>query len=587
MQLTLLNNTVDLSSLPAKYDLRELSLVTPVKKQGSMGACWAFGMTAALESALLKAMNYSADFSENNMRNSMIRYSKYGVSDVVEGGYNKNSMAYLLSWFGAFPRDYDDYDELGKISPMIMTEEDVHIYDIVIIPHIPGNNDSINNVKRAILKYGALDGSLCSNSMSDDKNPIIYYNENTSAQYVPKKVGANHEICIVGWDDNYSKNNFAVTPPGDGAWIVKNSWGTEWGDKGYFYVSFYDKSLCASPNDTADCFVGIVIENNLSYNNNYQYDFSGLSNFSANKSSVTYMNNYEAYEDDVIAAVGTYFNGEGVDYAIEITVNGKLAYTQSGVSPYYGYHTIKLDKYVSIKKGDNFSVAINSNALPFSTKSRVHFENGSSLLYEDGIWKDLTLEGKVACIKAYTLPLSDLTLKAKDVSVVYGNNAKVTVNVACSNVPLVGVTVKVKFNGKTYSGISDETGKVTLSIPCKVDAKKYNSTVSVGAESATFKITVKKATPKITAKAKTFKVKTKTKKYAVTLKDNKGKAIKKVKLTLKVKGKTYTAKTSSKGKATFKITKLSKKGTFKAKITYAGNKCFNKVTKTVKIKIKK
>ena len=89
----------------------------------------------------------------------------------------------------------------------------------------------------------------------------------------------------------------------------------------------------------------------------------------------------------------------------------------------------------------------------------------------------------------------------------------------------------------------------------------------------------------MTAKKKTFKKSTKTKKYAITLKDNTGKAIKKAKVTLKVKGKTYKATTNSKGKATFKIKKLNKKGTFKATVTYKGNKYFKKVSKKAKIKV--
>jgi peptidoglycan hydrolase-like protein with peptidoglycan-binding domain len=96
---------------------------------------------------------------------------------------------------------------------------------------------------------------------------------------------------------------------------------------------------------------------------------------------------------------------------------------------------------------------------------------------------------------------------------------------------------------------------------------------------------VTKATPKITAKKKTYKTTTKTKKYTIVLKDNVGKAIKKAKVTLKVKGKTYKAKTNSKGKATFKIKNLKKKGTFKAVIKYKGNKYYKKLTKKVKIKV--
>ena len=98
--------------------------------------------------------------------------------------------------------------------------------------------------------------------------------------------------------------------------------------------------------------------------------------------------------------------------------------------------------------------------------------------------------------------------------------------------------------------------------------------------------TTKKLTPKLTASAKTFKVKTKIKKYVVTLKTNKNKVMKNIKLTLKVKGKTYTAKTNSKGKAIFKIKNLKKKGTYKATVTFKGDKNYNKVSKTVKIKVK-
>lgn len=97
---------------------------------------------------------------------------------------------------------------------------------------------------------------------------------------------------------------------------------------------------------------------------------------------------------------------------------------------------------------------------------------------------------------------------------------------------------------------------------------------------------LKKTTPKITTKAKTFKKSVKTKKYKITLKTNLNKAMKKVKVTLTIKGKTYTAKTNSKGQATFKIVKFTKKGKFNAVIKYKGNTYYNKVSKTVKITIK-
>ena len=111
--------------------------------------------------------------------------------------------------------------------------------------------------------------------------------------------------------------------------------------------------------------------------------------------------------------------------------------------------------------------------------------------------------------------------------------------------------------------------------------------VEVGkANPLSFKVVVKKATPKLSAAKKTFKVSVQTKKYTVTLKNNLNKAMKYVKVTLKVNGKTYTAKTNYNGKATFNIKKLNKKGTFSASVRYAGNSCYNTVSKSTKITVR-
>ena len=154
---------------------------------------------------------------------------------------------------------------------------------------------------------------------------------------------------------------------------------------------------------------------------------------------------------------------------------------------------------------------------------------------------------------------------------------------------LSGVKVTVDLNGaKTYT--TNKNGQVKVSTkglaPKAYIAKvTFNGNANYAKSTKDVKVTVKTAKPKLTAKKKTFKTTPKTKKYTIVLKDNTGKAIKKAKVTLKVKGKTYKAKTNSKGKATFKITKLNKKGTFKAKVTYKGNKYFKKVSKKAKIKV--
>ena len=201
-------------------------------------------------------------------------------------------------------------------------------------------------------------------------------------------------------------------------------------------------------------------------------------------------------------------------------------------------------------------------------------------------------------VYAYFFVKTSSFISAKDVNVVYQNNGKVTVTLYDNNDgkgknPIVNAEVVITLNGKTYKATTNSKGIATVTIAAKLVPKKYTATVSYAGtnitvgDKETFKFTVKKATPKLTAKKKTFKAKTKVKKYTIVLKDNKNKAMKKVKVYLKVKGKTYTAKTNSKGKATFKIKNLKKKGTYKAKVTFKATKYFNKVTKTAKIKVKR
>jgi peptidoglycan hydrolase-like protein with peptidoglycan-binding domain len=183
---------------------------------------------------------------------------------------------------------------------------------------------------------------------------------------------------------------------------------------------------------------------------------------------------------------------------------------------------------------------------------------------------------------------TDLT--ASEITTTYNINKDLVITLKDANGnTLAGFNVTVDLNGvKTYT--TDSKGQVKVSTkglaPNTYTAKiSFNGDANHVNSAADVKVTVNKATPKLTAKAKTFKSSVKTKKYTIVLKDNTGKAIKKAKVTLKVKGKTYKATTNSKGKATFKITKLAKKGTYKATITFKGDKNYKKVTKKAKIKV--
>ena len=184
-------------------------------------------------------------------------------------------------------------------------------------------------------------------------------------------------------------------------------------------------------------------------------------------------------------------------------------------------------------------------------------------------------------------------LTSSNVKTTYGTskNIVVTLKNLKGNI-LAGRKVVVNLNKENYVRVMPTEGKAIVKVPSSLPAKTYTATITYAGETdisvspIKIKVVVNKATPKLAASKKTFKVKDKTKKYVVTLKTNKNKPYKKQKITIKVNGKTYSAKTNSKGQAIFKLTKLTKKGTFKAAVKYAGSSNFKAVGKTVKITVR-
>ena len=191
-----------------------------------------------------------------------------------------------------------------------------------------------------------------------------------------------------------------------------------------------------------------------------------------------------------------------------------------------------------------------------------------------------------------TINKAQTAIEASPVSAKYGEDKYLTVTLRDDKGnPLAGASITVNMNGiKTYT--TDKNGQIKVKTQGIVP-KTYTAKIAFGGNAnyvqsaKDVKITIKKAKPKLAAKNKKFKKSKKVKKYAVTLKDANKKPIKKAKLTLKIKGKkAITVKTNKKGKATFKIKKLTKKGRYSAKVTFKGDKCYTKLAKKVKITVK-
>ena len=461
-------------TLPARYNLAENGFVTDVKNQQDSGNCWAFAALASLETCVLKASNKTFNFSVENMKNLIEMYSAYGWKmETNEGGYNGMPMGYLASWLGPVNATLDPFDDKGTLSPLLDSE--MHIQNIYVLPARTSYTDN-DAIKEAILKYGGLYASYY--------HSAGYLNSKTNAYYDPYTGNGNHAITVVGWDDNYSKNNFYTAPAGDGAFIVKNSWGSSWGDNGYFYISYYDRVLFAVNKDN-QAFT-YILNDTVRYTKNYQYDVAGMTDYLiTGKKTVWYKNIYNATGNEAIAAVSTFFNTT-VDYEISIYVNDVLQLTQNGRHEGSGYYTIPLKEYVPVAVGDIFKIVVKlANpqngyaAVPISEQlstTRCYYAPGVSYFSNDGKkWTDLydysasayshTYNSQVACLKAFTVAdmqnttvtLNNITPKVQEFSEIIA-----TVTDAKGKMAKIGEVI-FSINGTNYTaGVVDGVAKISV-----------------------------------------------------------------------------------------------------------------------------
>ena len=440
-------NENSLGILPSSYDLRDEGWVTSVKNQSPGGDCWAFAIYAALESYLLKNENVSYDFSENHMKNLMYVNGEYGT-DWTRGGNHIMAFAYLLRGSGPVDESLDPFDAGSTTSP-----ENLDITKYVTgFKYIPLRLNYLDNdqIKYAILQYGALYTSIYSSMLRS--NGTGYSNLSNINQ---------HAVAIVGWDDDYSRFNFADTPPGDGAFIVKNSWGTSYGQEGYYYISYYDATF---PGVT-DQFAAIAIssvENLSEYKTIYQYDPLGntYESLGYNSNTAWLANQFVAESNTLLKAFGLYTFGTS-SFLVNITVNGVSRLVQTGDLIGAGYHTIKLDDFIHLFKGDLFRIEVKlttpDSLFPIATESRrtdfsekVTAQLNQSFISPDGIkwydiaqdtvvskfYKDLNrikLEKTNVCLKAYTEYADDLSLEIKSNASLYFEGDLVEFNVTISN----------------------------------------------------------------------------------------------------------------------------------------------------------
>ncbi|MGB6867807.1 MAG: lectin like domain-containing protein [Candidatus Aminicenantaceae bacterium] len=395
----------DVSAIPKSYDLRTKNKLPPVRNQGPCGSCWAFATMAAMESSLLPSQK--RDFAEQHL------IDKHGFKwGPCKGGNINMALAYLTRWAGPLNESDLPYEYAAFMSE---TDPNKHVQNVIYIPPKSESSDN-KKIKEAVRKYGAVYTTMYYDPDHLYYDPVYY------SYYNPSVEKGGHGVTIVGWQDNFDKNKFKEIPPGNGAFIVRNSWGPDWGEDGYFYVSYHDPYFAAMGWNAAFK----KPESVSNYKEFYEYDPSGLTNCLGYPptSKAWFANIFNAQSNTPLKAVSFYAIGTTSKYKIFIYTNvetndpisGTLARKKSGRLTSPGYYTIRFNN-VRLSQYEKFSVVVKLETpgweypipaeMPVKgfTKN-VKAKNGQSFISSDGkSWADLvkitSFKNTNVCLKAF------------------------------------------------------------------------------------------------------------------------------------------------------------------------------------------
>lgn len=387
--------------LPDAYDYRKAGRMPAIGDQKELGTCWAFASLLALETVLLPDEQWDFSVDHMSIQNSFSLKQE-------DGGQYAMSMAYLLAWQGPVLEKSDPYGD--GLSPKGL-KPIKHVQEIRLL-----KSKDYRRIKEAVYTVGGVQSSLYTR-MTSNTSTDQYYHEENYAYYYPGEEKANHNVVIVGWDDHYPRENFRNQPEGDGAFICANSWGTEFGEEGCIYVSYYDINI----GDVNVLYSGVAETDE--YTSIYQSDLCGwIGQVGYGRDSAYFANVYQAKAKENLAAVGFYatmpntsyevYTGSGPDTPGQLRLSAPVA---AGSFADAGFYTVPLPREMPLEAGETFFVAVKITtpgavhpvAIEYQSPdslSQIDLSDGEGYLSPNGTqW--ISAEEKQMCnicLKAYT-----------------------------------------------------------------------------------------------------------------------------------------------------------------------------------------
>ena len=522
------------ASYPAKFVPNDLP---DTRNQNPHGTCWTYGTLAMVEGDLVRSghATSSVDTSELHVAYFSNWYNKGVVdplggtegdtttftgSDYLEAGGNYiMSVQPLANWTGAVDENSMPHAPEATTATKIDANkqysiDEYHVQGIYSIP-----TAERDTMKKYIKNNGAVAVAYC----SDER----FYNSSTNAFYCNYAYQTNHAVSIVGWDDDFAASKFNVTPQGNGAWLVRNSWstGSENSYMAYFWMSYYDKSLY-------NVSYAVDAEPASNYANNYQYDGDSIFSYTGEGGTglVYGANIFETKangaNNERLDAVGfETYSTTNANYEIYVyrdiksesdPESGTLCSVEQGRTTANGYYTVKLSNPVELKAGTKFgvvvklskngeyvSIAQESSYMPMQGLKKTIKSNANESFYktsESGSYTTTGTSGNIR-IKAFTNNLNSsgepvdpssllgIRLEASKTSLKIGQTMEITAKPLPAKAELGELTwdssdknvATVDQNGKVTALALGETlitaksGNVTGKLTVEVDENKITS----------------------------------------------------------------------------------------------------------------